>query len=317
MFTKKILCLLMALLVLTGCAAAQTGTDTSVPTTESRHVHVFEEAVTEPSCLTGGYTVFTCACGESYTDDRTPATGHIYTEKVVAPTWEEDGYTEHVCVCGESYRDTVVECEMYSTQPLSVSKQVLHFFDDAAFIGDSTMCKLQRFHMEHGTFGEAKFFATISYAVRHAADKTMFLTYRGRQVTPEVALEACGAKKAFILLGMNDIGVVTNEQAMGYWTTMVSNIREKCPDITIYIMSVTPVYTPAQNERMTNEKVNLYNKYLQTFAAENDCHYIDVATPMKDETGGMKEEFCFDYYVHMNQAACEVWAQALKDYVMQ
>lgn len=305
---NKCLLLILLLACLCGCASTQK---------ETAHVHDFVQQVVEPTCLKKGYTQFTCACGDSYKDHVTPARGHVYAETVTAPTWEDSGYTDYLCDCGNSYRGNFVECEKYSTLPLSESKQVLHFFDDAAFIGDSVMCKLQAYHMYNGTFGKAKFFARVGYATRHAAKDTFFLLYRGKQSTPEKILEACGAKKLFIMLGMNDINSLSIEKTLEYWDTMLGRIRKKCPDIEIFIMSCTPVYIPSETHKLNNKKMDSYNVSLEAFAKEKGCHFIDVATPMKDEKGGLKKSFCQDNWVHVNQAGCEVWAQTLKKYIME
>ena len=42
----------------------------------SDHEHSYNAVVTEPTCTTGGYTTYTCACGESYIADETAALGH-------------------------------------------------------------------------------------------------------------------------------------------------------------------------------------------------------------------------------------------------
>lgn len=44
------------------------------------HVHTWSETVTAPDCAEGGYTTFTCACGESYTDNETRALGHDWAD---------------------------------------------------------------------------------------------------------------------------------------------------------------------------------------------------------------------------------------------
>jgi len=41
------------------------------------HEHSYTESTTEPTCLTAGYTVYTCSCGDSYTVEI-PALGHNY-----------------------------------------------------------------------------------------------------------------------------------------------------------------------------------------------------------------------------------------------
>ena len=106
--------------------------------------HVYEAEITYPTCTEGGYTTYTCACGDSYTDDYADPTGHDYTEweievfptcqgsgtlrreclacgledkifstpaehqyeaVVTEPTCTEEGYTTYTCHCGDSYID--------------------------------------------------------------------------------------------------------------------------------------------------------------------------------------------------------------------
>ena len=46
-----------------------------VPATGHKH----SATVTAPTCTTAGYTTYTCACGDTYTDNETEALGHITT----------------------------------------------------------------------------------------------------------------------------------------------------------------------------------------------------------------------------------------------
>ena len=43
---------------------------------EAPHEHSYTTVITAPTCTEGGYTTYTCACGESYITDETPALGH-------------------------------------------------------------------------------------------------------------------------------------------------------------------------------------------------------------------------------------------------
>ena len=65
--------------------------------------HSYEAAVTAPTCTEGGYTIYTCACGDSYVADETEATGHSYEAVVTAPTCTEGGFTTYTCACGDNY----------------------------------------------------------------------------------------------------------------------------------------------------------------------------------------------------------------------
>ncbi len=94
--------------------------------------HSYNAVVTEPDCVNGGYTTYTCsACGDSYKGDYTAALGHdwiaadcdtaktcsvcgategealghSYKAVVTAPDCVNGGYTTYTCsACGHSYK---------------------------------------------------------------------------------------------------------------------------------------------------------------------------------------------------------------------
>ncbi len=47
------------------------------------HVHNYIADVTEPTCINGGYTTYTCECSDSYVDDEIEPLGHDYSENVI------------------------------------------------------------------------------------------------------------------------------------------------------------------------------------------------------------------------------------------
>ena len=46
-----------------------------------------------------------------------------------------------------------------------------------------------------------------------------------------------------------------------------------CPDIEIYIQSMTPVWTGGEVGGLNNPNVNAYNVKLREFAQQNGCHF--------------------------------------------
>lgn len=192
------------------------------------------------------------------------------------------------------------------------------FFDNAAFIGDSVTLKLRNYNMQNGTLGKATFLCIGSYSVNNAVTNGLYLSYQGQDMTPQDALKKCGANKVFIMLGMNDIALFGENSidiAMQNWATMLANIRKECPTIAIYIQSGTPIYTAGQVGGLNNERMDAYNARLRTFAEENDCIYVDIATSMKDSTGGLAKAYCSDEYVHFTDAGCRVWISVLEKLV--
>ena len=67
--------------------------------------HVYESAVTAPTCTEKGYTTHTCHCGDSYVDSYVDAGHTVVTLPAKTPTATENGLTEgEGCSgCGEVY----------------------------------------------------------------------------------------------------------------------------------------------------------------------------------------------------------------------
>lgn len=186
------------------------------------------------------------------------------------------------------------------------------FFDDAVFVGDSITLNLYYYASSSGRLGKAKFLMLKSYAVRHAVSGGMLMSYRGEEMDLPTAVAATGAKKAFIMLGMNDIAIMGVEKTIRNWKTMLDRIIEKNPGIQIYIQSMTPIWTGGEVGGLNNENVNLYNRALETFAEENGYTYINVAPYMKDHTGGLATIYSADKYVHITSKGAKAWVDVLR-----
>ena len=70
--------------------------------------HSYNPVVTSPTCTEGGYTTYSCACGDTYVSDETSATGHDYEEEITKPaTHTENGVMTYTCHCGDTYTETI------------------------------------------------------------------------------------------------------------------------------------------------------------------------------------------------------------------
>ena len=71
-----------------------------------RKAHDYEAVVTEPTCLTMGFTVYTCkSCGHTYKADYTEARGHKLSDWIIdTPATIEAPGSKHIecTVCGET-----------------------------------------------------------------------------------------------------------------------------------------------------------------------------------------------------------------------
>jgi len=288
-------------------------TEPTDPPTEpgpTEHVHVYTDYTYAASCRAGGYTKHVCECGHSYIDGQTAKLSHNYKSEQIEATETVQAHTLYTCInCSTSYRGNYVWGEM---------EDFKEFFNDAAFLGDSVTEGLRIYNSWVNALGSPTFLSRTSYSVRHAVSTSsdrISITYQGTKMYPGEALKACGAKKVFIMLGMNDVGMLSLDQCMTYWKTLISQIQDACPGIEIYIQSATPIYTGGQTDLLTNERMDQYNARLKAYAEEIGQHFIDIAPYLKDSTNGLSREYTSDNYVHLNNEGIEIWVDVLKAYL--
>ena len=289
-------------------------TEPTDPPTEpgpTDHVHVYTDYTYAASCRAGGYTKHVCECGESYIDSYTAKLSHNYKTEQIEATETVQAHTLYTCInCSTSYRGNYVWGEM---------EDFKEFFNDAVFIGDSVTQGLYLYDLSTDALGKAKFFGVPCYGLYHSlstrADRVC-LSYQGEKLYPGPLLQKTGAKKVFLMLGMNDVGMLGFNEMKNYWNNLIDHILDYCPGIEIYIQSATPIYTDGQIfPNLTNERMDTYNENIKAMCVERGLHYIDIASYLKDSTNGLAKEYTSDKYVHLTNAANEVWVQVLKNYL--
>lgn len=94
------------------------------PNKDIQHKHDFISIVTKPTCLTEGFTTYTCSCGECYTKDYVSAVGHkTQLQNAKAAGCLTGGYTgDEVCtVCGKVFKQgSVIFALGHDPQPARV-----------------------------------------------------------------------------------------------------------------------------------------------------------------------------------------------------
>lgn len=187
------------------------------------------------------------------------------------------------------------------------------FFNDAVFLGDSTSHKLEVYTYGHDDIGEPDFITQSSYSVRNAVYNKGKIYFGGKTVPLGDLIEKTGATRMFILLGMNDLGILGVDRTMENWEIFYGMLREMNPTIDIYIQSLTPMYGAAQSPTLNNAMIDEYNERLRAFAEEKGCCFVEIAQVFKDEDGNLLDALTEDRYVHFNTEGCVLWAEALRD----
>ena len=85
--------------------------------------HNYRATTTSGSCTSGGNTTYTCTrCGDRYTESTTAATGHSYVASIVEATCTAGGYTVYTCsVCKDSYTTDVTQALGHSYRATTTS----------------------------------------------------------------------------------------------------------------------------------------------------------------------------------------------------
>jgi len=178
------------------------------------------------------------------------------------------------------------------------------YFDDALFIGDSRTVGLRDYTdlSEH-----ADFYCETSLTIQKMLEEN----FPGLG-TIEEALEKKEYGKIYIMLGINELGVGTTENFMGYYTDAVDFLCEKEPDAKIFIQGIMRV-TGKKNSTdaiFNNSNINARNNAIATLADNERIFYIDVNEVVCDEEGNLNSEYTYDQ-LHLLGVYDDLWKQFL------
>ncbi len=196
------------------------------------------------------------------------------------------------------------------------------YFRDSVFIGDSIMLGFRNYSAKQKSYVHGiQFLAVGSYsalnAMKPVAGSNVHPMYKGKKVQVWNAIPSIGSKRAFILLGMNDLSPLGLEGARDKYKELINKIVETSPDIEIHIISVTYTLKDQGKAKLNNRNIAKYNLLLQEMAEENDWGYIDLCTPLSDGAGNLAGKYCSDGFVHLSTSAYTVWETELVAYARE
>ena len=195
------------------------------------------------------------------------------------------------------------------------------FFDDAVFVGDSVSLKLSYYEAAVNKLGKAQFLASGSLGSGNALWKvssdSVHPLYKGQKMQLEDSIPLTGAKKLYIMLGMNDIAVYGIQGSVDNMVKLIEGIVKNVPGMKVYIQSMTPLgvnSNVASKNGLNNENIRKYNALLLSTAKEKGWYFVDVGEVMYDSQGYLREDYCSDpngMAIHFTNAGCEAWIKYL------
>lgn len=228
---------------------------------------------------------------------------------------------------GETVYDSLyaaVPSKFDTTLPLC-EEVATEYFDDAVFVGDSVSVMLQYYCAATKALGNAKFLCAGSLSATNAlgavTQTSVHPSYQGNKVKVEDGVAATGAKKVYIMLGINNISFGL-DKSVGDMVALINAIKEKSPDAVIYIQSVTPMSKESNilSQGLNNDKIVQYNARMEELCAQNGWYFVNVAEAFRDENGYLPAEYCSDYSgmgIHFTNAAAQHWVAYLKTHTTQ
>lgn len=186
-------------------------------------------------------------------------------------------------------------------------------FDEAVIIGDSITYFMFQWESKYNYLGDVQFLARGGVSLNGFVGYFKNVYFQGKETYLEDAIALCGAKKVYMMLGQNDLTSKARDKIMDNWVILLDRIREKSPDVEIYIQSCIPETSEDDALNEKNQRIFTYNETLREFAKENGCYFIDLEYYIEDHQGKMPIGYSQGNY-HMNESGCYAWMQILRFY---
>ena len=206
--------------------------------------------------------------------------------------------------------------------PASAEPGPVSFFDQAVFIGDSIFVTLESYCTASGALGKAQFLCAGSMSPSNMLTGQILPEYpkgSGNKPAIEESVAASGAKIAYVMLGMDNIGYGL-ERSTGDYVKILNNIAARNPDVQIVVQSVTPMTenSKSTSEKLNNDAINAFNARMLEICQENRWYFVNVSERFKDENGFLIEDFCSDRSsmgMHFTYDGAKVWVEYLLNHI--
>lgn len=227
---------------------------------------------------------------------------------------------------GPSVSNTPVDTKHYTGNTLKAGvteKKADAFFKNSVFYGDSVALGFQNYAAKQSSdfLGGMIVYGTGSYgianALRAVSSTSIHPTYKGYQTQLWDLTSYLKVDKVFMMFGMNDLGLYGVTDSITNYKTLIDAIREKNPNVKIYILTTTPMTKSYQLQHLNNSNIRLFNNKIRELASSWNVTVIDVASYLMDSDGYLKSEYASDGKYHLTDAAYKEWVKVLRSFASE
>ncbi|OZB98927.1 GDSL-type esterase/lipase family protein [Paenibacillus sp. XY044] len=135
-------------------------------------------------------------------------------------------------------------------------------FSSSMFVGDSFVEKIAKWVDKSQTIANAG--ATAQFAIEDVDQ-----------------IAAQKPQHVFIMLGSNDLLMPVDDpiaNSMNHYAKLIEGIRKNVPNVSVHVISVTPVTDKVLKEESRYKQIPDYNRSLKQMAAKEKADYIDLSS---------------------------------------
>jgi lysophospholipase L1-like esterase len=121
----------------------------------------------------------------------------------------------------------------------------------------------------------------------------------------------CRPSHLFLMTGTNDVGVqdVPLEYWFGAYKYVVSQARQRYPDMKVIVMTCPPCGEPDARQKTLNARIQEWNRLIREYAKAEGFRLIDLHALLAGTDGRLPPDLTRDG-LHFNKAGYDRWAKA-------
>ncbi len=184
------------------------------------------------------------------------------------------------------------------------------FFDNALYLGDSVLSALNRYCMAEEKMTGTVFSSNPKLSNRKLINKgnNQNVVYMGRYRQLLDVLEETGAPILICAMGCNDLANSNITVAQRSFRALLEKVRDKFPDITIFVQSVMPIKNVQSD--FNEAEVAEYNEWLRKSAVKYNYCYIALDSYFMGPDGTLADEYMSNP-THINIGGGRIWYEQL------